>query len=68
MLSNSTETVPSIVSDNHSVFLRFYSTAHVVLMTVLRSFSMNLCLGKDLELEKFHRDGQDSLTTLAMFR
>ncbi|ROW15892.1 hypothetical protein VPNG_02617 [Cytospora leucostoma] len=68
VLSNSTETLPSIVSDNHSVFLRFNSTAHHVLMTVLRRFSINLCLGQDLELEKFHRDGQDSLTTLAMFR
>lgn len=54
--------------ENHELFVRIYNTAHDVLMTILRTLSINLCLGQDLKLDDFHRDGQECLTTLSMFR
>lgn len=67
MLAKSNE-LPPIILNNHELFLRFCGIAHDVVMTVLRRLSLYLCPGQDLKLEQFHRDGHESLTTLAMFR
>lgn len=57
-----------VIAENHELFTRFCATAHEVVKTILRNFGIALSLGEHSLLEECHRDSEESLTTLALFR
>ena len=58
--------LPAVVHQNITLFSRFISLSHYVTQTLLSCLSDALQLGDSDRLEKSHRDGEPSNTTLTM--
>lgn len=65
-IERKSEALAPSIAEEHSLFLRFTEGAHGALLTVLRQLGASLSVAD--ELMRFHRSGQDSLSTLSMFR